>query len=485
MQIILRPAYSPVLLNCMECIGTSFGTDNTSSKLKNGTKSPIIRTGPNELSINDPSFYNTLYAANYKFAPYPPHYAFSGSVDFTASITDPATHKDRRAILNRFFSKAKILRLSSTIQNNVREFVRVISESTDGKTSESGLCLSSLFRRLTLDVISEYAFSESFNTLGHGIDSPIAEGIKRSIRHLWVFNFIWPLQYLATKLPYGIASMLAPRNLSGAIDLQKIVGAEVDGFLKNFKAPKGRRVPEKSNHLTIFQSLVEETASGFELKSISSPKLSREFLVGEAILLLGAGMETTATLLSNVVYQACVNQSIQHNLHDELVKAFPSTDLNAIDYTSCENLPYLTACIKEGLRLTPSVPVSIPRVVPKDGTFCGKTYIPPGTVVSMSIYLMHQNPTVYKNLKVFDPDRWLNVSTTSPQERYFVPFSKGSKSCLGIYLAYAEIYVTLAALMRRFKFTLHKDNKLTENWVDHMVLDTLADLVVSVEEYDD
>ncbi|KAK6515000.1 hypothetical protein TWF506_007355 [Arthrobotrys conoides] len=447
---------------------------------------PIIRIGPNELSINDPDFYNTLYAANYKFAAYPPHYGYGGSVDVTVTITDPVIHKSRRAIWNRFFSKTQIQNLNDIIQDNIRKLTEVITEYAG--IQAAGVPMSVLFRCLTLDTISEYAFSESLNTLRHGCDSPIAEGIRRTVAHVWLFNFIWPFQYLATMLPYNVASLVIPKSLSGLVDLQKVVGAQVDDVVQTLMSPtrqeKMRQRGANSNQATIFQYLLDGTTPRLSGKPVSALKFTRDTLVGEAMMLLGAAMETTASLLANAIYQASIDQLIQHRIHNELLQAFPNKSFNDIDPDICERLPYLTAFIKENLRFTPASPGRSPRIVPKDGTFCGNTYIPPDTVVSMSIYLMHHNATVYTNPKVFDPDRWLDVAATSPQERYFVPFSKGSKSCFGIYLAYAEIYGTLAALFRRFKFTLHKDNQFTEKWVDYMILDNQADLVVSVEEYD-
>jgi len=55
-------------------------------------------------------------------------------------------------------------------------------------------------------------------------------------------------------------------------------------------------------------------------------------------------------------------------------------------------------------------------------------------------------------------------------EKAFVPFSKGSRMCLGIQLAYSELYVTLGTLFRRFENM--QSNVLTEKdiaVIDYMV----------------
>ena len=51
----------------------------------------------------------------------------------------------------------------------------------------------------------------------------------------------------------------------------------------------------------------------------------------------------------------------------------------------------------------------------------------------------------------FDPERWL-VSTeqTYTLDHNMVPFGRGTRQCVGMPLAYTELYVTLGTLFRRF-----------------------------------
>jgi len=63
------------------------------------------------------------------------------------------------------------------------------------------------------------------------------------------------------------------------------------------------------------------------------------------------------------------------------------------------------------------------------------------------------NPTIYHEPKTFNPDRWLH---NPPPEKYFVPFSHGTRMCQGVRYAYAELYLAIAVLVRRFEFSLHE-----------------------------
>ena len=55
---------------------------------------------------------------------------------------------------------------------------------------------------------------------------------------------------------------------------------------------------------------------------------------------------------------------------------------------------------------------------------------------------------------MFRPERWLEENAKERLRRYLVNFSKGTRMCLGINLAYAEIYLTLAAVFQRFDLEL-------------------------------
>jgi cytochrome P450 len=82
----------------------------------------------------------------------------------------------------------------------------------------------------------------------------------------------------------------------------------------------------------------------------------------------------------------------------------------------------------------------------------------------MSNYFMHHNEDVFPDSHTFDPSRWLadpitGALPTGPDgkkllTRYMGSFSRGTRACLGIYLAYAELYIALATVLRRCDLSL-------------------------------
>jgi cytochrome P450 len=76
--------------------------------------------------------------------------------------------------------------------------------------------------------------------------------------------------------------------------------------------------------------------------------------------------------------------------------------------------------------------------------------------------LIHHSPIIYPEPQAFIPERWLSHSAELPylpslppgipqaNPKYLMAFSKGTRHCLGQPLAYAELYMTLANVLRTF-----------------------------------
>lgn len=123
--------------------------------------------------------------------------------------------------------------------------------------------------------------------------------------------------------------------------------------------------------------------------------LSREEMDSNAGLFMTAGTETTATLLSGLTYLLLSNleSGSMKKLVDEVRGTFAAIEDISMEVT--QGLPYLNACLKEALRLYPSVPTGFPHRTPKQGsTVCGY-YVPPNVrSMTPSISLLSRRLTV-------------------------------------------------------------------------------------------
>lgn len=96
----------------------------------------------------------------------------------------------------------------------------------------------------------------------------------------------------------------------------------------------------------------------------------------------------------------------------------------------------------------------LPRIDTTDAVTYKEYTFPPGTVISMSLRYMHLDPEAHPEPLTYNPDRFLNPAIREQTEKYFAPFNKGSRSCVGRELAMLEMKMTLALLVHRFKFEM-------------------------------
>ena len=172
----------------------------------------------------------------------------------------------------------------------------------------------------------------------------------------------------------------------------------------------------------------------------------------EALIVIGAGTLTTSWALCVATYHLLSSPKILRKLKAELESAIPDANSEA-PLPKLEKLPYLGAVVQEAIRLSYGVSSRMQRISPdKPLHFTDKGarkqwMIPPNTPVGMTSVLIHHDESIFPDSYTFLPERWIE----NPRlDRYMVSFSKGSRQCLGINLAYAEMYLCLAAIFRRF-----------------------------------
>ncbi len=125
------------------------------------------------------------------------------------------------------------------------------------------------------------------------------------------------------------------------------------------------------------------------------------------------------------------------------------------------------------------------RVAPYEDLQYRQWKIPAGTPISMMSLFMHTNKSVFPDPWAFLPERWLHLGHKELQ-KYLVAFGKGSRRCIASNLAHAELFLTLAATIRRFNMELFEtDAKDVEFRHDFVVLHPQLDtkgVRVTVEE---
>lgn len=181
---------------------------------------------------------------------------------------------------------------------------------------------------------------------------------------------------------------------------------------------------------------------------------------------LQAGSDTAATALSHLWYFLLAEPKYLAQLRQEVDEAFPHGVDPTAGVAKQVNMPYLTACINEALRLYPPVLTGLQRRVEEGsgGKMVGPYFIPEGTQVSPSGYAVHRSLQHYSPLPdAFWPDRWLTQETyTLPtgsciskdelitNRDVFMPFSLGPMVCVGKNVAMMEIRAVVCAVIHQY-----------------------------------
>ena len=88
--------------------------------------------------------------------------------------------------------------------------------------------------------------------------------------------------------------------------------------------------------------------------------------------------------------------------------------------------------------------------------------------MSMTSYILHTDPAVFPEPEEFRPERWLTPNNNNIHlDKLLIPFGRGSRICLGMNLAYAELYLGLAAVFGRFKMRLFETRRREDVDVVH------------------
>ncbi|XP_030042048.1 1,25-dihydroxyvitamin D(3) 24-hydroxylase, mitochondrial-like [Microcaecilia unicolor] len=193
---------------------------------------------------------------------------------------------------------------------------------------------------------------------------------------------------------------------------------------------------------------ISKSQKGDILSKISEQgQLSKKELSAIFSELQIGGIETTANALMWAIFNLSQNYNAQEKLYEEIQNTLLPGDLPTSQ--SLKQMPYLRSCLKESMRLTPTVPFTS-RTMEED-TNVGGFLLPQGTIVMINFHAITWNEDFYTDAKKFKPERWLqDKHTLNPFAS--TPFGIGRRMCVGRRLA--ELQLQLALCWQLLKSTL-------------------------------
>lgn len=182
-----------------------------------------------------------------------------------------------------------------------------------------------------------------------------------------------------------------------------------------------------------------------------------ELIKAQMSTFLVAGHETTSGLLSFAVIKLLQNPEMYRKAQDEVDRVLGG---GAITLEHTRELKYIYAVLQETLRLIPTAPIisKIPHPHRKDQvtTLGGKYKIDQGTRVRLLLGKCMSDPKVFgEDAREFKPDRMMESDPGYEQiEKYWRPFSEGSRACLGRPFSLQEAVIALSLILQNFDLRL-------------------------------
>ncbi|KAG0357541.1 cytochrome P450 [Gamsiella multidivaricata] len=355
-------------------------------------------------------------------------------------------HKNRRRLVAPAFGLQYLRSLEPIMHDCIQVLIKKIDEILeDPRTVQKGakvlppghINICSFMNRLSLDIIGETAFGESFQMVkedNHPIPKQMARSLKRSMQQTfnpWM-RWLLPLDYSFIQFSVDRVKVRRDAGEAGrrADLLQFLIDAQAN---------------ERANG---------DGETGDDYADMISGKLTDQAVQTEALVFLIAGSETSSTAMTNTLMYLVNNPKTLHRLREEIDQVTTSNPPEALPtYDQVRNLPYLAACINESMRLRPVAATGLPREVTEDKVM-GGYLIPKGTIVLAQIPQLHWSEEYFPRPKEYIPERWL-AEGESPfppvQDFTFYPFSAGTRNCVGKNFAMMEMKMILATVVKRYE----------------------------------
>ncbi|GMS97325.1 hypothetical protein PENTCL1PPCAC_19500 [Pristionchus entomophagus] len=296
------------------------------------------------------------------------------------------------------------------------------------------------FQEYTLDVISKVALGMKDAKMFHNEYVQICRDI-----------FSRPLKHVITVLPC-IFPWAIDIWMAGLESIGKFFKIPFLMLMENLEKTVAERKrqreagsPSTGDFIDMFlDAEVDVSEVQFGENSDTARKLSFDEVVGQCMVFLLAGFDTTSISLSYVTHFLANYPEVQDRLREE-IDSFSSEDM---DIEQLGEMKYMECVIKETLRHYPLANVVVTRECTKSCEIQGYTF-EVGDMVATDTWSLHMDKEIWgEDAEEFRPERWMEESSRA--RAAFQAFGEGPRMCMGMRLAYIEEKIALIELMKRF-----------------------------------
>ncbi|XP_011706771.1 PREDICTED: probable cytochrome P450 6a14 [Wasmannia auropunctata] len=350
--------------------------------------------------------------------------------------------RNLRIKLTPTFTSGKMKQMFSIIKEHSKEFTMFLESKARIKDSVE---MKDMFKRYSTDVIMSTAFGIKSNCIVEPNNDYRTYG-----RKIFVMNPIWIALFMfVPKIMSFLSVPLTPRCVTNF-------------YINMFRETVEYRQAHNIVRHDFVNLLMQLMKRGYvnpddddEITDVSPTvnKLTMAEATAQSYVFFIGGFETTSTTLTFALYELAQCKDIQDKLWKEIDETLE--EHGDLTYDAINEMTYLHKVLNETMRKYPNLPV-LNRVCTKEFNIPTMNIrVPKGTLISIPVLGLHQDPSIYPDPDKFDPERF-NAEEVAKRHPYaYLPFGEGPRNCIGSRFAYMQMKVALVSLLSKYRFTLH------------------------------
>jgi cytochrome P450 len=316
---------------------------------------PVVRIAPDEITTISPAAWKDIYVSK-PLLPKDP-YSQTPPLNGAHSLFTAAdeTHKRIRGAMVNAFSDKALRDQSPIIERHAGELIaRLRREIT--KSGDGGVDLQRFLGYATFDTVTDLSFGESFDGLKDDNENSMTKAFFFHAKYSTIRNCLTrfaPLDIFLGLFLLGATRKNRLRNWRIATDKiqRRLAKGDLTGVRSDFVSPVVGRIDESGK------------------KGVTTKEL-----VTNGLAFVIADCQLTTVALSTSAFLLHREREKWERLVDEIRVRFASED--EITVQSTQGLPYLEAVINETMRIRHPTPISLPRMVPREGRTIDGQFIP-------------------------------------------------------------------------------------------------------------
>ncbi|QSZ32988.1 hypothetical protein DSL72_002572 [Monilinia vaccinii-corymbosi] len=390
---------------------------------------PLARIGPNHLITDDPTTIRRILGvrSGYRRGPWFDSIRIDPNIPNIVSQRDDDEHRALRHKLAASYSGKNLRAMEMIIDEQISDWIDLVRSKWISTADQFiSFDIGKRIQFLTVDIITKICLGEELGCVVSDHDKfDLLDTVQRGnkvCQHFSVLLEFNTLLYYLSNIPLlGPAIVPKPSDSSGV--------GRIMGIIHQAGEKHANQAPG--------------TQDSSMLNAFLENGVPKDQIDAELTIALVAGSDTTSTSVQSTLLAICSNPRVYNALKMEIQIAVNRGLVSEIIQDSeARSLPYLHACVLEGLRKFPPLSQLRERIVPPEGDCILGYHVPGGTYIGINAWGTQLDDVFGPDQEAFRPERWL-ISDKERLQRMGqtqeLIFGYGSTRCLGMPMAMMEL----------------------------------------------